>query len=58
MARTLLLTYKTEREYRVTIGDDLGGMARAIENAAHNSGLMGNQTGIDPESIRFTIEED
>lgn len=55
----LLLQYDVRVQYRVNVPrrDDPDHVRRAIEEAVRQSGLTSGQTGVIPESIRFTWEE-
>lgn len=59
MSRTLQITYTTTTTYRAILGSGTGtDMARAIEECMSRTGLLRGLTGIDPESIRFTVEDE
>lgn len=57
--KILRLEYSTTVVYRANLptGSETE-MARAVEECLTRSGLTHGRTGMDPESIRFTIEED
>lgn len=56
--KTLIMRWTTTHEHRVMMDSHPSAVSQAIADAMFQSGLSSRIPGVDPESIRFEVEDE